>query len=88
MAYKIRIFGRVQGVGFRWNTKRKAMILGINGWVRNLPDGSVEVLADGKHPYIDEFIEFLKKGPELAEVKEVRIEEVDEEVSPGFEITY
>jgi len=69
------ISGRVQGVNFRWNTKVAADKLGIKGWVRNLDDGRVEVIAEGDNERIDKFIEYLKKGPVLARVDKVEIAE-------------
>ena len=71
------ISGRVQGVFFRANTSRKAKELDITGWVRNLPDGRVEVLAEGDDKKIDEFIKFLHKGPPSAKVEDVEIKEQD-----------
>ena len=82
MPKRIRIFGRVQGVFFRMNTVLIARKLGINGWVRNLDDGSVEVLAEGKR--MEEFIEFLKRGPPAARVDKIKIKESKEKVSKGF----
>ncbi|RLG16203.1 acylphosphatase [Nanoarchaeota archaeon] len=84
MAYRIRIYGRVQGVGFRFSTKLVAKRLGIKGWVRNLPDGSVEVLAEGDK--MEEFLKFLRRGPPLARVDDVKIEKVEEKVQEGFHI--
>ena len=76
MKIRIHVFvsGRVQGVFFRSNTKRVADNLGIKGWVRNLPDGRVEVVAEGEKNRIDNLIKFLKKGPATARVDNVEIE--------------
>ena len=83
------ISGRVQGVFFRYNTKRVAEKLGVFGWVRNLEDGRVEVVAEGEEDKIDKLIEFCKRGPPLARVDKV---EVKEEEFRGkfdrFEIKY
>lgn len=68
------ISGRVQGVFFRSNTKRVADTLGIKGWVRNLSDGRVEVVAEGEKNKIDKLIEFLKKGPIAAKVDDIEME--------------
>ena len=73
----VLISGRVQGVFFRSNTKTIADNLGIGGWVRNLPDGRVEVIAEGEKDRVDRFIEFLKKGPTPARVDNVEIETQD-----------
>lgn len=62
------IKGRVQGVSFRYNTLKKANQLGLRGWVRNVIDGSVEVLAVGSEDKMDEFHKWLHKGPMLSRV--------------------
>jgi len=62
--------GRVQGVGFRWWTADEARELGLRGTVRNLPDGGVEVEAEGPAPALEEFLRRLKRGPILARVRE------------------
>jgi len=68
------ISGLVQGVFFRSNTRRVASELGLKGWVRNLPDGRVEVVAEGRKPALDRLIEFCRKGPEGARVENIQIE--------------
>lgn len=55
----LRFYGRVQGVGFRYYAVNKANQLGLTGWVKNLPDGSVEMEAQGAEAAIDELIRFL-----------------------------
>lgn len=74
---RLRISGRVQGVYFRHHTNKEANRLGLKGFVRNLEDGSVEVVAEGNEDKINELIEFCKKGPEHAYVEnlEVKYEE-------------
>jgi acylphosphatase len=68
------ISGEVQGVFFRASTRKAANELGVSGWVRNLPTGMVEVVAEGRKPLLDRLIEFCKKGPEGSKVDEVSIE--------------
>lgn len=68
------IMGKVQGVGFRANTRREARKLGLTGWVRNLSDGSVEVVAEGKKEDIVSLISWAREGPRLAKVKNVEVE--------------
>jgi acylphosphatase len=68
---RIRIRGRVQGVGFRWFARVQARRLGVSGWVANLPDGSVEVAASGEQSRLDEFRRALKRGPDGADVSSV-----------------
>lgn len=65
-AWKIR--GIVQGVGFRYFTLRHAQSLGLSGWVRNLPDGSVEVAARGPADAVSRLLEILRVGPRLGRV--------------------
>ena len=68
------ISGRVQGVFFRANTKSKAQSLNLSGCVRNLPDGSVEVVAEGPHDTLADFVRWCHKGPAAARVDSVDIE--------------
>mgnify|MGYP006286759827 CR=1 FL=1 len=68
------ISGRVQGVFYRATTKRRAKKLNLTGWVKNLEDGRVEVVAEGKKGDIDEFQSFLEKGPIGAKVKDMKLE--------------
>lgn len=69
------VSGRVQGVSFRANTARQAHALGIRGYARNLPDGRVEVLACGPGEALEKLIEWLHRGPLLARVDSVQVEE-------------
>ena len=55
--------GSVQGVGFRWWTRSRALELGLRGWARNLPDGRVEVLAQGDPAAVDRLLELLEEDP-------------------------
>ncbi|HLK32444.1 MAG TPA: acylphosphatase [Terriglobales bacterium] len=63
--------GRVQGVGFRWFVEREAHMLGVSGWVRNNPDGSVEVLAMGTRDQLSGLRSRLQQGPRAARVDTV-----------------
>ncbi len=80
------IKGRVQGVWFRRFTQNVANELGIGGYVRNLPDGSVEVVASVPEDVWDAFLGELKKGPPLARVDEIDIEWIDKRYKPPFEV--
>ena len=85
----IVVSGKVQGVFFRAHTRDKAQELGLKGYVKNLPDGGVEVVAQGQEDKLNELIEFCKKGPESAEVTDVKIEEISsEEEFDDFEVRY
>ena len=70
-ARRFIVRGRVQGVGFRWFVEREAHMLGISGWVRNNPDGSVEVLAMGSRDQLSGLRSRLREGPRAARVDEV-----------------
>jgi acylphosphatase len=86
---KIKIFGRVQGVGFRQFTVYTAQQLNIQGTVRNLSDGSVECYAKGSKENIENFLQQLHKGPPLAKVIKVEVEDVSPTLIPsGFKIIY
>lgn len=67
----VKVYGIVQGVGFRYFAKREAKRLKLSGWVRNNADGSVEVLAEGEREALEEFLSLLQKGPTFAVVKRV-----------------
>ena len=70
------ISGRVQGVGFRYNTKRTAQRLGLRGWVRNLEDGQVEVVVQGSEDLLEDFLAFCRQGPPSAFVKDLKKKEM------------
>ena len=78
------ISGRVQGVGFRWWTRRTATRLGLSGTVRNLPDGRVEVRARGSVAALDELELKLRIGPPVADVADVESVPVVGSVAEGF----
>ena len=67
-AIHVEITGRVQGVGFRAATEETARALGVGGWVRNMPDGAVEVEAEGPEDALRELEQFLRRGPRMARV--------------------
>ena len=71
----IYIYGKVQNVGFRFYTRRKAKETGITGFVRNQPDGSVYVEAEGQPEKLDEFISWCKTGPPWANVKDISVQD-------------
>lgn len=68
------ISGRVQGVNYRRDTRRTAMSLGLTGWVRNLPDRRVEVVAEGEEDRIEELIRWCWNGPALAIVRGIEVQ--------------
>jgi len=68
------ISGRVQGVGFRFFAEAAAAAEGLHGWVRNLPDGRVEIAAEGDVESLDRFERRVRQGPRGARVDEVEVE--------------
>jgi acylphosphatase len=69
------VYGDVQGVFYRSYTRKKASELGLKGFVRNLPDGTVEVVAEGSEDKLNELIEFCKNNPGYSNVSKVEIKE-------------
>ena len=76
------IRGQVQGVGFRYYVRNQAQRLGLAGWVRNRPDGAVELEAEGDPVALDRLVEALRQGPSLAAVEQVDLDW--SEVPPRF----
>ncbi|MEM6255192.1 MAG: acylphosphatase [Cyanobacteria bacterium P01_D01_bin.156] len=72
---KITVYGRVQGVGFRYHTRKKAKELNLTGYVTNKPDHSVEIVADGPAEQLEALVAWSKLGPERADVKRIEIED-------------
>jgi acylphosphatase len=81
------IHGRVQGVFFRDSTRRKAQELGVRGWVRNRPDGTVEAVAQGEAPAVERLEGWFRDGgPSAARVDRVEQHEEPEEPLSGFRV--
>jgi acylphosphatase len=74
---KIRVFGLVQGVFFRYTTRKVARNLGLTGHVKNMSDGSLYIEAEGPEEKLYELLEFSKKGPKYAQVDRVEHEFLD-----------
>jgi acylphosphatase len=70
---KILVKGHVQGVGYRFSAKRQADRLNIFGYAKNMPDNSVEILAQGEKHDIDQFIEWCREGPPVANVEKTDV---------------
>lgn len=84
-----RITGEVQGVFFRAFTRDRAHELGLSGWVRNEPDGSVRIEAEGPKERLDRLLEAVRKGPPRARVDGVEAERRDaEDDYAGFQIRH
>ncbi|HZZ34464.1 MAG TPA: acylphosphatase [Caulobacteraceae bacterium] len=83
-AFRLTVRGRVQGVGYRWWASDEARRLGIDGWVRNRRDGSVEILAIGAEEAVQRLIEACRRGPPAAAVNSVECADADDDGSAGF----
>lgn len=83
---RLIIKGKVQGVFFRATAKDIADRLGIQGWVRNLPDNNVEIIASAPDELLTQLIDWCKKGPPRASVDEVIIEDTEAQPAKGFRI--
>ncbi len=81
---RVRVHGLVQGVWFRDWTIREARVLGVDGWVRNRRDGTVEALVAGEADAVNAMIERLRLGSPNARVDRLEIEDSDEIVASGF----
>jgi acylphosphatase len=85
-AYRYFVNGRVQGVGYRYFVLREAEGLGIAGFARNLPDGRVEVVAEGPEEALGRFEQRLREGPAFATVTDVQRAEAPPRGDAGFHI--
>lgn len=85
---RVTVKGRVQGVFFRADTRETAVALGVNGWVRNLPDGSVEAVFEGERARVEAAVDWCRHGPPGARVDwiDVRMEEPADEYA--FAVRY
>ncbi|MBL8351276.1 MAG: acylphosphatase [Burkholderiaceae bacterium] len=81
---RLEIRGRVQGVGYRWAMVEQARRLGLQGWVRNRRDGSVEAVVGGPQPAVDAIVAWAWRGPGAAAVSQVEVF-VAEGVFDGFD---
>ena len=74
-AFRLTVTGRVQGVGFRYHVVSHAHELGLDGYARNLDDGTVEIWAEGTPEALARLLEATRRGPQWARVDDVRVEE-------------
>jgi acylphosphatase len=82
----LRIRGMVQGVSFRYWTRHQAQSLGLTGWVRNCPDGSVELVAEGEANAVDQLVRWAHRGPSMAHIEDVELREESPEGLSAFRI--
>lgn len=83
----MEIRGRVQGVGFRYAMQREAERLGVRGWVRNRRDGSVEALAHGERPALEQLVAWARRGPAGASVTDVKVDDAAaQDIGAAFEV--
>ncbi|RST31968.1 acylphosphatase [Sphingomonas ginkgonis] len=87
-ARRVRVRGTVQGVFYRQWTADRARALGVSGWVRNDPDGSVEALLEGESSALDVMISEMRRGPDGARVDRLDSEDAAAERTTGFEVRH
>jgi acylphosphatase len=85
---RVVVSGRVQGVGFRAATRSRAEAQGVAGWVRNLPDGSVEAAFEGDPAAVEALVGFCREGPRLARVERLEVREEPVEGLRRFEFRF
>jgi acylphosphatase len=83
---RVRVAGRVQGVFFRAETQSRARSLGLAGWVRNAPDGSVEAIFEGPDEQVRSMLEWSRRGPRHADVQDLSVEWEEPQGEAAFEI--
>ncbi|NPD04034.1 acylphosphatase [Nocardioides sp. zg-1308] len=86
-AIQARVTGRVQGVSFRWYTQERARSLGVTGWVRNEPDGSVLLHAEGEDDAVDALAAWCATGPSTARVADVAVRPATPTGAASFDVT-
>lgn len=82
---RIRVKGRVQGVGFRYALRDEAERLGVSGWVRNCADGSVEALLQGRTSALEQLIAWARHGPPAAHVSALEEEALAPDADPPYQ---
>lgn len=84
----IRVTGKVQGVFFRASTREEAQRLGLRGWVRNEPDGTVRIEAEGDEQALDQLVAWCQHGPAQAQVNDVTVQAGEVEHCAGFRVEH
>ena len=83
---RVQVRGRVQGVFFRAEARTKAESLGVAGWIRNLPDGSVEAVIEGEDERVESMVEWCRRGPAGADVEAVEVQREEPVGETGFRV--
>ncbi len=78
--------GKVQGVSFRYYTKREADLKDVSGWVKNLSDGRVEAVFEGSEENVEKMVEWCRTGPDLASVEDIDVRKEQAKGEDGFSI--
>ena len=86
--YNITVKGRVQGVGFRFETQRQARFMGIRGFVKNQHDGSVYIEAEGEEDILQQFLNWCHHGPSFANVSKVHYNEDEKQGYTSFDVRF
>jgi acylphosphatase len=86
-AVQVRVSGRVQGVAFRWEAQHAAEKLGVTGWVRNEPDGSVTAHVEGEPDAVNDVVVWRRTGPPAARVSNAAVRDAAPTGATSFEIT-
>ncbi|MTI89683.1 MAG: acylphosphatase [Balneolaceae bacterium] len=90
MTKHVYISGRVQGVGFRYFTKKNARSIGIKGWVKNLPDGRVEAVFQGEEGAVERMLNKVRQGPKSSYVEFIDVEDKPDPLEgySAFQVKY
>lgn len=83
-AFIVRVYGVVQGVGFRYFTREQALLRKLRGHAYNMEDGSVEVCIAGPADQVQSMLDWLERGPRTAQVTRLEVNECDRSLPPGF----
>jgi acylphosphatase len=83
---QVRVRGRVQGVFFRAEARARAESLGVGGWIRNAPDGTVEAIFEGDEEQVDSMVDWCRRGPSGARVDDVEVEPEEPTGETGFDV--
>jgi len=83
---RVRVRGFVQGVGFRYDARRRARSLGIGGWIHNAHDGSVEAVFEGEDGRVESMVDWCRRGPSGASIEDVEVSWEEPVGESGFRI--